>query len=214
MPLRNRVTPFGELIATEARGTLMGNRGCLHDDRRQVRRLFQLRRWIVCVLLFKNRRRQLMRPGHYTELFFLDEATALAAGHRPCFECQRARFHLFCELWSRANPGLISQPLRADALDEVLHAERLNPDRSKRTYSAPATGLPRGTMAVDEAGEPHLVLGDSWAPWTPAGYGPAAPLPAGEVAVLTPPSVVRAITASFPVGVHASATAGPGLRVS
>ena len=205
MPLQNRVTPFGELVAVAARGTLTGNRGCLHDDRRQIRRVFQLTRWIVCLLEFKNRRREIMRPGFYTELFFLDEATALAAGHRPCAECQRDRFHLFRECWATANPDLARFPLRAVALDATLHAERLNPDRSKRTYSADAAELPRGVMAADTGGSPFLVLGDTWVPWTPAGYGPAVPLPAGPVPVLTPPSVVRAIAVGFPVGVHVTA---------
>ena len=91
MPRQNRVTPFSTLIATPARGRWLGNRGCLHDDHGQVRRLYQNRRWIICLLDFKGVRRQLMQPGRWTELFILDEATALAAGHRPCAYCQRAR---------------------------------------------------------------------------------------------------------------------------
>ena len=116
MPLQNRVTPFGELIATPARGTLMGNRGCLHDAQQRIRRTFAVKRWIICVLEFKGRHRQVMAPGQYTELFFLDEATALAAGHRPCAECQRARYDLFRAHWAgrgRTLPG-------ADDMDDVL----------------------------------------------------------------------------------------------
>ena len=104
-PKQNRVTPFSTLIATPARGTLMGNRGCLHDDHAQIRRPFQGQRWIICLLEFKGRKRSIMTPGQYTELFFLDEATALAAGHRPCAECQRDRFNLFREIWGQGRPG-------------------------------------------------------------------------------------------------------------
>lgn len=125
MPLQNRVTPFGTLIATSERGTLMGNRGCLHDERQRIRRPFQLQRWLICLLEFKGRWRPMMKPGHYTELFFLDEATALAAGHRPCAECQRTRFDLFRETWAKANPKHTNKtrPL-ATEIDTVLHKER------------------------------------------------------------------------------------------
>src|SRR4029450_8987970 len=110
MPRQNRVTPRGEIIATTARGTLMGNRGCLHDDQDHPLRQYQVRRWLICVLDFKGRRRAPMPPGHYTSLFFLDEATALAAGHRPCAECQRARFDDFRRHWAVANPELVGSP--------------------------------------------------------------------------------------------------------
>jgi hypothetical protein len=206
MPRQNRVNPFGELIAVDARGTLMGNRGCLHNPAGTIRRLFQVRRWLVCVLGFRGRHRQVMRPGYYTELFFLDEATALAAGHRPCFECQRARYNLFREVWAAANPGRTAAPPAAGELDDVLHAERLTDDRRKRTYTARLVELPRGVMVLGEDHVPRVVLGKTWAPWTPAGYGRAVSRPAGaEVEVLTPPSVVRAIAAGFPVGIHETA---------
>src|SRR5688572_32956373 len=100
MPWRNRVTPLGDIVATPERGTLMGNRGCLHDGGGNVRRAWQVKRWLICVLEFRGRRRRVMTPGHYTELFFLDEATALAAGHRPCAECRRSRFDAFRRAWS------------------------------------------------------------------------------------------------------------------
>src|ERR1700693_4875242 len=104
MPKRNRVTPFGEIIATPERGTFMGNRGVLHDDKGRLQRGWQVKRWIVCVLEFRDRRRTVMTPGRYTELFFLDEATALAAGHRPCAECRHERFIAFCKGWKIAYP--------------------------------------------------------------------------------------------------------------
>jgi hypothetical protein len=132
MPLQNRVTPFGELLATECRGTLMGNRGCLHDDQQQIRRPFAGKRWIICVLEFRGRYRRVMTPRRYTELFFLDEATALAAGHRPCAECQHARYLVFREIWAEANPDLVGASFSADAMDGVLHAERLDSRRRKR----------------------------------------------------------------------------------
>jgi hypothetical protein len=208
VPLQNRVNPFGELIATDSRGTLMGNRGCLHDEHRRVRRPFACRRWIICLLEFRGRHRTVMTPGRYTELFFLDEATALAAGHRPCAECQRARYLLFRELWSAANPGLAPFPVPgADAIDRVLHAERLGRRRTKRTYSEKLERLPPGTMAVEaEGGPPFLVLDGARAPWHPGGYGPPVPRPRGlRVEVLTPPSVVRMLALGYPVGVHPSA---------
>ena len=102
MPLQNRVTPLGELIATPERGLVYGNRGCLHDEHGRIRRRYATRRWIACRLEFKGRHRELMQPNRYTELFFLDEATALAAGHRPCFECRRQEAETFAALWARA----------------------------------------------------------------------------------------------------------------
>jgi len=120
--LQNRVTPFGEIVATPARGLSMGNRGILHDDRRRLgRRRWTHKAWICCVTEFRGRRRQVMAPGRYTELFFLDEAVALAAGHRPCFECRRAAANAFAACWG-------GEP-RAPDMDRVLHAERLAGNR-------------------------------------------------------------------------------------
>jgi hypothetical protein len=197
LPRQNRVTPFGEIVATECRGTLMGNRGCLHDEQQRIRRRFACKRWIVCVLQFKGRRRTVMTPGRYTELFFLDEATALAAGHRPCFECQRGRFRLFQEAWGTAN---------ADAIDAALHAERLGPKGEKRTYSERLSRLPNGAMTADGSSA-FLVWGEALFPWTPGGYGPAVPKRDAVVQVLTPRSVVRALHQGYPVQVHPSARA-------
>src|SRR5207249_11851668 len=124
----------------------MGNRGsCLHDTAQRIVRPFVSRRWIACLLEFKGRRRTVMTPGRYTELFFLDEATALAAGHRPCAECQRARYLLFRDHWAAANPGrAASAPPSAEALDRVLHAERVGPGGGKRTYAERLARLPTG----------------------------------------------------------------------
>ena len=134
MPRQNRVTPWGDIIATPARGTLMGNRGCLHDA---TGRLLRNRKagyngWIYCLLEFNGRHRQIMAPGRYTELFFLDEVTALAAGHRPCYECQRSRYNEFMQRWAEANKGLLGgEKLSAPLVDAVLQKERMGPDGKK-----------------------------------------------------------------------------------
>src|SRR5262245_28754969 len=170
----------------------MGNRGCLHDEQRRIRRRFVGRRWIHCVLQFKGRHRSVMTPHRYTELFFLDEATALAAGHRPCAECQRERYLDFRAHWAAAR-GAGSAPPSVDAIDRVLHDERLEPGGGKRAYRARIEGLPMGVMVADAAGQPHVVVESALLPWTPAGYADPIPQPAGAINVLTPLSIVRAI---------------------
>jgi hypothetical protein len=206
VPRQNRVTPFGELIATADRGTLMGNRGCLHDAAQRIQRPFALERWIVCLLQFKGRRRTVMTPGRYTELFFLDEATALAAGHRPCAECQRERYRLFREHWAAAS-GMSAAPSAAE-MDDVLHAERLDTALAKRTYRERLSRLPAGVMVADDEARAHLVLADALRAWSPGGYGPPRPrVSSAQVRVLTPPSIVRVLARGYPVGLHASAVA-------
>jgi hypothetical protein len=190
MPLQNRVTPEGEIIATSARGTMMGNRGgCLHrPDKTLGSRRWVTRQWICCELQFRGRHREVMPPGRYTELFFLDEATALAAGHRPCFECRRAEALVFATLWAQAE-GRTGR-VTADHMDRILHEERLGPGGGKRTYQWPIGDLPMGTIARLN-GRPHLVTGRSLRPWTPEGYLDAIQInPDTLVDVLTPPSVV------------------------
>ncbi len=206
MALQNRVTPFGELIATPSRGTLMGNRGCLHDEQKRIRRLFACRRWIICVLEFRGRHRTVMSPGRYTELFFLDEATALAAGHRPCAECQHERYRMFREIWSSANADLIGASLpSADEVDRVLHSERVDGERRKRYYAARVSDLPPGVLVADNEGRPYLVLDQRLARWEPGGYSGSIPKPGGVMFhVLTPKSIVRAIEHGYPVMTHPS----------
>src|SRR5262249_33704005 len=118
MPRQNRVTPFGAIIATPERGTFMGNRGVLHDAEGRIRRTWQVKRWLLCLLQVRGRKRSILTPGRYTELFFLDEATGLAAGHRPCAECRRDCFKAFCRAWLAGNPG---HDVTALAIDERLH---------------------------------------------------------------------------------------------
>jgi len=208
-PLRNRVSPFGELIATPARGTLMGNRGRLHDhDRRVVRRVVpSYRAWVTCLLQFGGRRRVVMAPDRYTELFFLDEATALAAGHRPCGECRRADFQRFKALWLTANRD---RNLGADALigaiDRELHGDRLAPDGRARTYRAELSALPDGAFVVGPGGdEPLLYWRGRLVPWSPAGYGASQAARRDQpVTVITPWSTVATIAAGYVPAVHPS----------
>ena len=150
-PRQNRVDPFGRLIAAAARGALMGNRGCLHDARGHIRRSHRGTRWIFCRLEFKGRRRELMQPGRYTELFFLDEATAFAAGHRPCWECMRERANQFRDSWAVANRGAVEGELTAARLDEALHSERVGPSGAKTTFEAALAELPDGAIVVPPA---------------------------------------------------------------
>jgi hypothetical protein len=212
VPRLNRVTPFGEIIATPERGTFMGNRGVLHDAEGHIKRAWQAKRWIVCVVEFRGRKRTIMSPNSYTELFFLDEATALAAGHRPCAECRHARFLDFCNAWKAAHPKAddLQRPT-ADEIDNRLHAGRLAPDRSKRFFSGKLDDLPDGVFVkVEGWGEQaFLVLDDSLLAWSPGGYQERRPrLKVKNVSILTPSSTVAAIRAGYSPVVHASA----GLR--
>jgi hypothetical protein len=183
MPLRNRVTPFGELIAAAERGLVYGNRGCLHDAEGNIRRRYNGKRWIACQLRFRDRRRSpLMMPGRFTELFFLDEVTAFAAGHRPCAECRRADYDRLTELWRELHPDQRG----ADAIDVQLHRERLEARRD-----APIDQLPDGAMVVHEDA-PALVLGSELLRWSPGGYDLRSPRPKrGRAQVITPPSLVE-----------------------
>jgi hypothetical protein len=211
MPLQNRVNPYGEITATFARGTLMGNRGCLHDTADHPLRQYQSRRWIICVLDFKGRTRRPMPPGQYTSLFFLDEATALAAGHRPCAECQRERFTVFRAHWASANPELAGSAAPAvDIIDSALHRERISAhhyqrDKVKLTCAERLDQLPDGVLIVLEFSDtPYLVRGDQLFPWSFAGYGQPIARPRVTVQVLTPRSTVRAIAAGFAPRIHPS----------
>ena len=213
MPLQNRVTPFGELITDPARGLVYGNRGCLHDDSGRIRRRFDGKRWIACRLRYRGwHRSPLMQPGRFTELFFLDEATAFAAGHRPCALCRRADFIRFRELWGELHPG----PTGADDIDARLHAERFDPTtRSQRRHEAPFGSLPDAVMVV-EAGAPFLVASGSLLRWKPAGYEDARPRPTrGAATVITPTSLVEVLRGDWDPSVpllHPSAGEGPALR--
>ena len=205
MPLQNRVTPTGEIVADPGRGLLMGNRGCLHTpDRRLGTARWRSKLWICCTLTFKGVRRDVMPPGRWTALFFLDEATALAAGHRPCAYCRRADYVAYAEAWRRAH-GLSARP-GASEMDAGLHAERVEP-RTRRQITRPATvrDLPDGVM-VRHAGVVGLLRAGTLRPWSFTGYGPSVPARPGlEVDVLTPPSSVAALREGFRPLLHPSA---------
>ena len=203
MPLQNRVNPFGELLADRSRGLFMGNRGGrLHTDQRTLtRRRWTSRAWICCLLDFNDRRRKVW--GHfYTELFFLDEPTALAAGHRPYFECRRRDALAFAECWRQAF-GLKDRP-RAAEMDARLHDERLD-GRAKRQHKLPIADLPDGAfVAVEE--NAFAVRGGSLLRWTPQGYADSRRRPrGGTAAVLTPPAVLGVLAAGYRPRWHPSA---------
>ncbi|MBN8936976.1 MAG: hypothetical protein J0I13_12015 [Rhizobiales bacterium] len=203
MSLQNRVDPFGTLFATPARGLFLGNRGGrIHTDEKTLtRRRWASRQWICCVLDFKGRQRDVWGRS-YTELFFLDEVTALAAGHRPCFECRRRDAEAFAQAWRQAFK-LNARP-RASDMDDRLHAERLD-GRGKRRHRAAIDGLPDG--AVIALGESAFaVRGDALLRWTPEGYADRRPRPRDEaVDVLTPPAVLAVLTAGYCPQWHPSA---------
>jgi len=211
MPLQNRVTPFGEIVARPARGLFTGNRGILHDATTRTlhpRRRWTNKAWICCLCDFREIRRDVMgfngpngREG-WTELFFLDEATALAAGHRPCFYCRRADALRFQAAWAAGNGE--DAPKAVD-IDAVLHAERLD-GRAKRLHdlSVPAESLPDGAMITD-GGDAFLLAGGKARRWSFDGYGPPIRPPRSGLSLLTPPSTVATLGAGYSPVLHPSA---------
>lgn len=204
MPLQNRVTPLGEIVAIPERGLMMGNRGVLHDESQRVKRSWQVRRWITCVTEFRGRRRAVMTPHRYTELFFLDEVTAFAAGHRPCKECRYADYQRFVTAWAAWS----GQRLSADAMDDILHADRLEgrgASQRKRTYQERISALPDGVF-VRLDGAAWLLWRGRLLAWSPAGYTARRTLPASDrVEVLTPRATVEVFRAGYTPLVHPSA---------
>lgn len=200
MPLQNRVTPFGEIVAVPARGDFTGNRGIIHDPATKtlLKRRWTTKAWICCTRDWNGVRRVPMGRRSWTELFFLDEATAFAAGHRPCFYCRRDRALAFRDAWARGRR--IALP-RAPEMDAVLHDERIE-HRSKRLHPLPSGGLPDGTMVAAGA-EAFTMLGGLARRWSFEGY-----LPAGSARIdrmITPPSIVAAFAAGYRPVLHASA---------
>jgi hypothetical protein len=209
MPRQNRVTPFGEIVAIPERGTMMGNRGRLHDDEGSIRTPWQVKRWLLCVLEFRGRKRVVMAPDRYTELFFLDEATGLAAGHRPCAECRHGRFVAFRDAWAAGNPSKVGAGgATADLMDAQLHAERLGPNRTKRLFRADVRDLPDGVFVSSERDGATACLlwqGDLLI-WSPGGYKRVQKPPrSGKVLVVTPRSTAAAIRAGYVPDVHPTA---------
>ena len=205
MALQNRVDPFGELIATSARGTLFGNRGGRfhRDDRTLGKRRWASRQWICCVLSFKGRHRAVWGRG-YTELFFLDEVTALAAGHRPCFECRRDDAKAFAEKWAQGKGGDIPH---APEMDIVLHQQRLV-GRTQRHHWRDIDGLPDGVFVTlpDQRQHAFVVRGDGLLRWSTNGYDDERQRPRGiKIEVLTPPAIIAVLAAGYRPQWHPSA---------
>lgn len=196
--LQNRVDPFGNLICTPARGAWMGNRGILHNDKQEITRPFRLKAWLICRLEFNGRHRAVMSPNRYTELFFLDEATAFSAGHRPCFECRRSDFNHFKSCWLRGNTEYgFDERTSMQKIDDILHKERINRYNLKVTYKTNRHDIPDGTFILWN-GDPYAIQDGMMRLWTPSGYTSATPLPdTGPLTVLTPKSVVRAFSAGY-----------------
>jgi hypothetical protein len=202
MPLQNRVTPQGDIIAIADRGMFTGNRGIIHDPRTRtlLRRRWTSRAWLTCVCEFKGRRRDVMGGRSWTELFFLDEATALAAGHRPCFFCRRDDANRFRGAWGEGNGA---SDVRADDIDTVLHRERLEGTK-KRLHPLPMRllELPDGAM-VQVGAESFMIAKGRALMWSPAGYR-AALGPIEAAMLLTPPSALRALSAGYRPVLHGS----------
>jgi hypothetical protein len=205
MPLANRVDPFGNLFADSSRGLYFGNRGGRfhRDDRSLGSRRWVSRTWICCRLEFKGRHRDVWGAG-YTELFFLDEPTALAAGHRPCFECRYREAKAFAAAFAKGM-GFGTPPRAAD-IDQVLHAERLD-GRAKRRHRLAVERLPDGALLTlaDEPGSVFAVRGRALLRWTPVGYETRRRRPRGSADVLTPPAILAALSAGYHPRWHPSA---------
>lgn len=190
------MTPFGDIVAIDQRGLFMGNRGSIHRGRAIVRP-WQVRRWITCVLTYKDWVAPRWEPGRWTPLFFWDEAVALAAGHRPCALCRHADHVRWLDAWQAA----FGDRPRVDDMDRRLHAERVD-GRRKRTHPAHWADLPAGAFAVAGGGA-WLVLDDRLVPWSPAGYGEPQPRPAtGRADVLTPPATLAVLRHGYRPVIH------------
>ena len=211
MPLQNRVTPFGEIVAVSDRGSFMGNRGRIHTEQRTLKtRHWERKAWIICLIQFKGRHREVMAPSTYTELFFLDEATAFAAGHRPCAECRRSDAKRFKNLWLEANGALLQgKSGTLSNMDAILHSERVSRDGTQCRWEARVSELPDGTMVlVDDSRAAFLIQQNYLYLWSPGGYVERRAIPSGQtVTVLTPPSVTRVLAAGYRPVVHQSVDA-------
>lgn len=207
MPLENRVDPWGRIHAVAARGTLLGNRGRLHDEIRQLTRQWDRKAWVTCELEHDGRKRDVFGPNSYSELFFLDEATAFSAGHRPCASCRRARYLEFRSKWMDANGAAFSLPdASMSEVDKLLHAERVTRAGTKTTFERPLADLSFGTF-IDVEGEALLVWRPGLMQWSFTGYSPYRRKlsPSTAVRLLTPESIVRTFSAGFLPTVHPSA---------
>jgi hypothetical protein len=217
MPRQNRVTPWGEIIAVPDHGMFMGNRGTLHDAHgRLTSQRWTRKAWVICQLSFNDRHRQVMAPGQYTELFFLDEVTALAAGHRPCATCRREDYSRFTQLWAQANAARMGLPNAAiKDIDNTLHQERFVSSGWQEGWRPLLKDLPNGTFVVlDDPNSAWLVWGDSLLEWSPGGYRSRIKRSDDQtVTVLTPRSIVAVLAAGYVPAVHPSAGVTPARKV-
>jgi len=196
--LQNRVDPCGNIINTKARGQWMGNRGIIHDEHKNIIRPFKLKAWLTCVLQFKERKRQVMTPDRYTELFFLDEATAFAAGHRPCCECRRQDFNRFKSFYIKGNPDYgFDQKTSVNEIDKILHSQRIDNRGTKITYEEWVEDIPNGVFILFD-NKPYLFADNLIFAWSPLGYKEGIVLPKiKKLIVLTPSSIVNTFRASY-----------------
>ncbi len=208
--LQNRVDPWGAMHSVAEHGTLMGNRGILHDAENKIVKQWQHKSWVTCVLSFGDLKRSPFTPNNYSELFFLDEVTSLAAGHRPCGFCQRERYRLFKEVWIKSNPPSVEAGAQSiGEIDKALHAERAVTGGGKTTYHAILADLPLGAIFESE-GSAFLNWHTGPLPWSFKGYGSPVKIPSStSVQVLTPPSVVRMFQNGFTPSAHGTAIAQP-----
>lgn len=204
MPLQNRIDPWGRLVAVCARGAWLGNRGILHNEQKQIVAQWRHKSWVTCQLEFKGRQRKVFGLGGYSELFFLDEATALAAGHRPCAECRRSRFNDFKSAWITAHS--LEGRVPVTLIDKQMHADRAVRGGGKVTHLRGFVDLPDGVF-IEWDGDAYLVWCGALRKWSPEGYVGATPLPDMNevVVVLTPSSVVEVFKHAFTPQVHPSA---------
>ncbi|MDB4920057.1 hypothetical protein [Mucilaginibacter sp.] len=196
--LQNRVDPFGKIIRTPERGAWLGNRGVLHNHQQEIIRPYKVKAWITCVLEFRGRHREVMQPDRWTELFFLDEATAFSAGHRPCAQCRHADNQHFKRLWIKGNPQYgFHMKTTVALIDEIIQAERIAADKSKVTYEEDLRALPNGTF-VSYMDKSYLVKDNQLYLWLPGGYEKPIDFPEiKKLPVLTPRSIVNMFSVGY-----------------
>lgn len=209
--MQNRINPFGNIIETPHRGAWTGNRGVIHNDKKQIIRAFKSKAWITCALEFKGMKRIVMSPNRWTELFFLDEATAFAAGHRPCAYCRRTDFNQFKALWLKANRELFElADEKMTTIDAVLQEERLKKNGAKKVHSAPLLSLPDGVIFCfkNDKTKPFLIYKNHLFEWHESGYLSAMKMPEinDEVSVLTPLSIINVFKQNYVPQVDKSAS--------
>lgn len=204
--LQNRVSPNGSFIKTKARGSWLGNRGVIHNENKEIVKTYTIKAWIICMLEFRGRHREIMQPGHWTELFFLDEATAFSAGHRPCFQCRYKDHIRFKEYWLKGNPQYgFGMKTSVKAIDEIIHTERIDKYGKKVSYTEQIKNLPDGII-LNKEDECYLLSKGKLYHWTPSGYDRCEDaVPELVVEVLTPRSVANAFMAGYDPQIDKSA---------